>query len=496
MFCLPYSSADGCSSQWHYHFHKDLAEDHFPIHTLMSGDCDSMKVLALLRILNSTDVAESLLKGVAGLQDWQVADSFQRLTYYTPRYWAPVVAATVHAVADTLGMAGQCLSYDDIHCHSCGEYVSKVLDREHWDSLCATCSYHSDECECCEQCGYNPCECCQTCNEVAWHCSCCSYCQQPEGYCECEVCENCEEIEPHCSCGSHSGHSFGSTSTAPWLNREDLAEPMALPRIADCRNGDIDPVQAAADFYLLDAIKNLVRLADVKGASDEMHLQRNTFVRADSMLSALVTSAERSYRNLVDYLAPNFLAYALPAVGGELRYHRCAGKAMKAHSRETAWDKFVEVVEAKGAETLFEADKLFLEFGNGAYGGKKWGDAAKVVGQYLAGTMPAWLFVDRVFTLQHNGGCFLNKVNWKRSNGLTWGLSKILYVLNAHAGKDASGSEDAPTDWALLCRVASPEVAAMFRMTERHLSRIARRFGGTLEPVSKSHILKDVGRYC
>lgn len=489
MLCLPYTNGDHCPSKWHYHFTSGKPIDHFSVAALMASDCDTIRTHAILRLLSSEDVAATILQDVGG-SDWKVLDTFQRLNYYTPRYWQPMVAATVLALAESMGLGDECLSFDDLYCHTCKHYVSKTLDKVHWDLLCGTCSHHEDECECCQTCSYHPCECCQICGEgLPWQCECCSYCSQPMGYCECEVCRNCGETEGNCGCGSSSHSYFGSSTKVPWSEREDVAEPMSLPRIAECRNNDIDPVQAAADFYLLDAIKNLVRLADVTGADDRMHLERHNVVRADNMLSALVTSAERSYRNLVDYLAPNFLAYALPAVGGELRYHKAVGKAFKTSSREGAWDKFVDVVERKGAETLFEADKLFLEFGAGAYGGKKWGDAAKVVGQYLAGTMPAWLFVDRVFTLQHNGGCFLNKVGWKRSNRLHWGLSKILYVLNAHAGKNYDGSEDAPTDWTLLTQIASPEVAAMFHMTERHMARIARRFGGTLTPLPrKSHI--------
>ena len=104
--------------------------------------------------------------------------------------------------------------------------------------------------------------------------------------------------------------------------------------------------------------------------------------------------------------------------------------------------------------------------------------------------MPAWLFVDRVFTLEHNGGCFLNKVAWTKRNGLHWGLSKMRYVLNAHAAKSHDGQDDMPTDWRLLCDVASPGVASLFLMAERHLARLARRYGGVLAPVGRSHIRK------
>lgn len=491
---LPYTADDLCKTSWHSHL---ASPDSYPLHTLMAYECDIYKIAALAALLTSTDLATTLLQNDICTASWQVENAIQRLNYYTPRYWKPMVASITKAFADQIGYTGA-LSYDSLYCHTCERYVEKVLDPQHYEEVCATCAYHSEDCECCETCGYSPCECCSTCGEgPPWDCTCCTYCESTASACVCETCRNCGYNENDCSCGSSNYHTFGSTTKAPWSDRDDDPALGTLPRMEDCQNSAIDPVQAAADFYLLDAIKNMVRTADVTfddpDAQARFSASIGVTLRSDSMLSAITQSAERSYRNLVDHLAPNFLAYALPAVGGELRYHRCAGKAMKASSRESAWDKFVGIVERKGAETLFEADSLFREFGNGAYGGERWGAAAKVVGQYLAGTMPAWLFVDRVFTLEHNGGCFLNKVNWARTNRPGWGLSKMAYVLNAHAGKHANGETDAPTDWRLLTQVASPQVASMFTHAERHLTRVSRRFGGTLEPIPhKSHIRQYV----
>lgn len=471
MLCLPYGPS-GCTNTDHWHIGTGTGGK---LDTLMAQGCNAHKVHALLTILASEDVN-------ALLSDQYSA---QYVAYYTPRYWAPMVEATIHAIYDPADDGHLCLNFNDLKCRTCGRWVSKVLEPAHWENLCGTCMEHKDDgsCECCQTCGYSPCECCPICQDgPMWDCDCCQACEQTGGNCECETCRECGYKEQECQCGSYSGHSFGSSTRAPWLDRGNDPLDYTLPRISECNNDAIDPLQAAADFYLLDAIKNLVRFADAEGGDQErMAAERANLIRSDSMLSALVQSAERSYRALVDHLAPSFLAYAVPAVGGELRYHRCAGKALKASSRDQAWDKFVAVVEQYGPETLFEADTLFLEFGTGAYGGKKWGDAAKVVGQYLKGNMPAWLFVDRVFTLQHNGGCFLNKVSWKKRNGLKWGLSKMVHVLNAHAGKNEHGDE-VPTDWDLLCRIASPEVAAMFRMSERHITRAVRRYGAVLVP--------------
>src|ERR1700746_676910 len=255
--------------------------------------------------------------------------------------------------------------------------------------------------------------------------------------CECPECRDCGEKTQYCSCSSgHTGYQFGSTKVAPWANREDNPIDWDLPTIADCDHDSIDPVQSVADFYLLDAIKNAVRFSEVEGASDALSMAQAELIRSDSMLSGLTYRAGQDYRRLVERLAPQFLAYAISAVGGD---------STPPPSRDKAWDKFVKVVQKKGPEVLFDADTLFREFGGGSYGGEKWGNAAKVVGKYLDGSMPDWLFVDRVFTLQHNGGCFLNKVNWRKSNRRKWGLSHMLSVLNAHAGIDAHGNKTSET---------------------------------------------------
>lgn len=455
----------GPSSSW--------ATEHHPtysLHTLM-GVTPGFQALAILRILSSENLAETF-----GDSSYEA----KMAAYYTPRYWKPMVAAMVAAHLDPENTLQIATGIDDVFCNTCDHFVSHVLEEEHWDLLCGICTHHSDECECCEKCQSRECECCQTCDEAPGWCNCCSHCGQAEGYCECPECRDCGYTTPNCCCYSGGSiHKFGQTKTAPWEQRPDAPMERTLPKISDCDNENIDPVQSAADFYLLDAIKGMVRFADIQDANERIFTEKDRAIQGDSLLSALRLSATKEYDRLVERLAPNFLAYSIAAVGGELRYHRaCSGTSLPA-SRDKAWKKFTKLVELKGAEVLFEADKLFNEFGSSSYGGKKWGDAAKVVGMYLKGSMPDWLFIDRVFTLQHNGGCFLNKVEWSRDNKHRWGLGHMENVLNAHAGKDRNG-HDAPTDWDLLAEMASPEVRDMFRMTERGIARLARRWGGFL----------------
>lgn len=483
MLCLPHST---CSNKWHDHTYYT--------HKQMVSACQGSTVEILLSFLSTPSTAE-----------WYEAMGAYEVNSFLgalPRTWAPVVNATVNAMfGNGDGTSDSPITWTDYFCETCGTYVNKALQPEHWASICADCNKHEEDCNCCHKCGYtgDDCRCCETCGEAPGWCNCCSYCQQPEGECECDECRTCGYKVHHCGCYSDSHSSFGSTTKVPWVNRADEPIPFDLPTVSEGLHNEVDPLQAAADFYLLDAIKNGVRLNSVVGLTEDAGMRftqnRDRIVRADSMLSAVTTAARRSHEGLIESVLPAFLAYSVAAVGGELRYHRAlgrkdknTGKAVLPSSRDKAWGKFTSLVQQKGASVLFDADVLFNEFNSSSYGGKLWGNAAKVVGQYLSGAMPAWLFVDRVFTLQHNGGCFLNKVEWRRKNSPKWGLSNMNYVLNAHAGKDVYGSplENNETDWDLLLALASPGVRSLFDQSERAIRRIARRFGGHLPRITQS----------
>lgn len=470
-----------CPNSWHYHDSSHAASP------VLSGGCDQLDAVKLMALLTTTDTHAYL----SGLENHDL----QCLSYYTPRYWKGVVEALIHAHLGYGDDAPVQTSFDDLHCADCGLYVSKTLNPTHWDLICSICFSHSDECECCFKCNEEVCECCSICENAPGWCYCCKHCDQPEGECECSLCRDCEEVFYNCSCGGSSSpsHLFGQTKTAPWTVRADEPMEVDLPTIGDCKHSKIDPVQTAADFYLLDAIKSAARLSEVIGASDRLASESASVIQADSMASAIKLAADRSHRALVERVAPSFLAYGIAAVGGELRYHKAVGGIILKGDRDKAWKKFVGIVQMKGPGVLFEADQLFCEFGGGAYGGPLWGNAAKVVGRYLNGTMPSWLFVDRVFTLQHNGGCFLNKVSWAKHNPRHWGLSSMTDLLNAHAGvcSDCDGrwSEEHASDcggvreitgWHTLLSCASPEVRTLWSQSERALTRVARRYGGVM----------------
>lgn len=84
-------------------------------------------------------------------------------------------------------------------------------------------------------------------------------------------------------------------------------------------------------------------------------------------------------------------------------------------SRSRAWGDWLIVVADKGSEVLLEAALAFNDYdwgfsdGKCSYGGPSWGQACDFVYHYHKGTMSKRSFIDRCWTLHHNGGCIFNK---------------------------------------------------------------------------------------
>lgn len=227
----------------------------------------------------------------------------------------------------------------------------------------------------------------------------------------------------------------------------------------------IDPVQAAADFYLLFAVANkhiisfpslnLVHPDDLEVdikilklnqlEVDERNAKYFSYLKDSPVtkLQDIVNEATNVLNELVDLLDETFLQYATAAVGGELRHHAnttCLGKGSGPKHRFAAWVNWYFACQKHGIEIFKEAEQVFLDFPNGSYGGKPWANAAKLIYDRLdlnlanSFTENQHVFVDRVFNLQHNTGSFLNKVVWANFRGNNNSIENMPdTVLKAHS---------------------------------------------------------------
>lgn len=79
--------------------------------------------------------------------------------------------------------------------------------------------------------------------------------------------------------------------------------------------------------------------------------------------------------------------------------------------RHEGWQSWLDFRQAHGLDAL----RWMVEAFNHAYwthscGGPKWGEAAKLLLDYLEGTISPRVMVNMAWSMEHNGGCIFNKV--------------------------------------------------------------------------------------
>lgn len=340
-------------------------------------------------------------------------------------------------------------------------------------ALCET-YFECDECEECYPAAYDGAQKAQDCCSY-WECSYCSmtygrqhfaiWCCHSEcgncgedgwpdtledHYCETEYCNDCDSSECECS----EERSMGSSVAPPWAAR--LTIPKALkdaarqPGMSWQRTWGFeprhhDPVRAAGEFYALEGIMVLA-----------MGEGRDEHGVGPTSIAVLKAEAKAMQDAIVVEFAPVFKAYCNLAIGGELRHHNCMGGAILPSSRSRAWAGWAAIREAVGVEALADAAVLFREFRGGSYGGENWAMACDTLYAYETGKMSNKTFLDRMFTLQHNGGALLNKVSWDNSNPMGHDVYALQNrILPAHG-------ESPNPDYSILLSVASNEVRELF----------------------------------
>ncbi len=129
-----------------------------------------------------------------------------------------------------------------------------------------------------------------------------------------------------------------------------------------------------------------------------------------------------------DLLAAQFANYIDMAVGGEFRHaaHKVynqqalVGKApiiqlvingQLPADRSACWRHWKQVRKERGLDALRQVELVYKQGQwSGGYGGVKWGKGAETLRMFLEGALTPTIFVDTVWSLQHNNGFILNKV--------------------------------------------------------------------------------------
>lgn len=266
----------------------------------------------------------------------------------------------------------QCGACDNCCDHTACSYCCVCCD---WDCYCAHCE-QCESCCSCEHCSY-----CGHAVEVT--CGDCSYCSD---CCSCYA-------EDECSCSDcQSGATrYGRGIVPGWEDRGDAvpsAETLADLLPMSEHTAPAAPVPMMADFYLAEWCAVI---------SSDVRVRR----AARTLQSAIVAACDSAFRE-----------YVFAAIGGELRHH---ARVDLGGGRETAWRYWRGLSETSGRVQLIR-DAVAL-FGDGSwsagYGGRAWQICAEVLLARETGALDPRTFVDRVFSLQHNGGSLLNKTSWR-----------------------------------------------------------------------------------
>jgi hypothetical protein len=342
------------------------------------------------------------------------------------------------------------------------------LDHNHEKSKSCSIHYQCDGCGEIHESDTEAGECCER-----WECNFCGetftsgyYGSGKSHAAECcaQTCDECEAYGWPDFIADHTCNTgMGTRRQLPWEARGivvNAQQPEGGQEWKDVWGLDPeqhDVVQAAANFYLLEAMSaGLVGTTDGKGNVDRQ-------VTTHPSMNVLLDEAKAAFTTLVDIWDPMLQAYTHMACGGELRHHTSVGGAALSSDRDTAWNGWKLIYEAVGPDALTDAADLFNEFGGGSFGGKPWADACLILHARVTDSIPPRVFLDRIFNAQHNGGVLLNKVAWKGEVHRYSTPSKYLWSINELQSTvlPAHGADPEP-DYSTLLAYASAAVRELF----------------------------------
>ena len=327
--------------------------------------------------------------------------------------------------------------------HFCSQCSIEVMPSPLTDSSVGWIMFpcHESECSCCYEIGI-ACPRCDKIEDACCDCSSCSYCSalvDSE-----DICSECSECESCCSCSKCSGCDAKGNSVdfcgrcsdydnvcvdccicSSYLSPGWDSRNLKLPThrhdfLADMESEfRVSPVESMADFYVCDWV--LAVIPETNSDALSVNLRRD---------------ALRLQNYLIGRLDFAFRSYGFVACGGESRHH-CNVNSLPM-GREDCFDYFYAIGLQNDRVALLE--DLVEIFGcdswSSGYGGRAWQGCAEILLARETGNLDAKTFVDRVFSLQHNGGSFLNKVGWMASSGGMRNVDYCQAIGNAHAARN------------------------------------------------------------
>lgn len=280
-----------------------------------------------------------------------------------------------------------------------------------------------------------------------------NYCESHDKYCcsSCyagdDVCNDCAEANDS---NNESDANHGMAEAAPWEARGVHARGAPyqeaesnIDDIPAIKYWDVDNTLSlnagAADFYLLEVVQHNVDCGEI----------------AEPMLIVMAEEARAYRKNLVEVYDRALCNYADMAIGGELRYHKAVGDDRHLPGpRESAW-KYWKILRARGGtDILVDTAKLFREIIGGSVGGENWAIATDLLHARLTGRISPEQWVDRCWTLQHNGGAFTNKIAWGPNSNESGDEIRT---------KIGPAHDTDPPNFEVLLQYASSDAARLFR---------------------------------
>lgn len=136
------------------------------------------------------------------------------------------------------------------------------------------------------------------------------------------------------------------------------------------------------------------------------------------------------------------------------------------HERATGWAQWRRLSKRSLVAWMEECAAAFKapiwsSGGGGGYGGPRWGTAAELVVSYLRADITARTFLDRCWSLQHNGGCIFNKF-YQMHRDASSSTDSLMSVLVIQSNNDYKS---------LATSYCSPYVRELWDSHERAMGR-------------------------